>query len=222
MSDKITSKNRPKVYVEDRYAAAFCDALHETTTKVWEDVELFKRQLFAHTATEAGFGLWTDFLSITNKISSGGKLPLILEHLQSDCTFTKNSVDSIIKKVLGSILYTITEGVNTVSIVLPDSVEKAKVSALKLELEKIRPLHINVKVRTVSTSDEPVAFYISSKTGELLMSVPDNYYGEFDPSTMEGASIAFEATNGNLVLEAPDDYAGAVFAIRNGNLEVRY
>lgn len=222
MSDKITSKNRPKVYVEDRYAAAFCDALHETTTKVWEDVELFKRQLFAHTATEAGFGLWTDFLSITNKISSGGKLPLILEHLQSDCTFTKNSVDSRIKKVLGSILYTITEGVNTVSIVLPDSVEKAKVSALKLELEKIRPLHINVKVRTVSTSDEPVAFYISSKTGELLMSVPDNYYGEFDPSTMEGASIAFEATNGNLVLEAPDDYAGAVFAIRNGNLEVRY
>lgn len=222
MSDKITSKNRPKVYGEDRYAAAFCNALHEATTKVWGDVELFKRQLFAHTATEAGFELWTDFLSITNKKSSGGKLPSILEHLQSDCTFTKNSVDARIKKVLGSILYTITEGVNTVSIVLPDSIEKAKVSALRLELEKIRPLHINVKVRTVSTSDEPVAFYISSKAGELMMSVPDNYYGEFDPSTMEGASIAFEATNGNLALEAPDDYAGAVFAIKNGNLEVRY
>lgn len=222
MNGKIYEKNRPKVYGNDRYAAMLCGALYTVTSKVWQDAEIFKAQLFACSATEDGYDLWSDYLSLTNKITTGGKFPSILEHLQSDCTFTKSSVDVRIKKVLGNILYTITEGVNTVSIVLPDSIEKAKVSALRLELEKIRPLHINVKVRTVSTSDEPVTFYISSKTGELMMSVPDNYYGEFDPSTMEGASIAFDVTNGNLMLETPDNYSGAVFSIRNGNLEVKY
>lgn len=222
MISKQHKRDCPKVYENDQYAVSFCKALQTALKKVWDDVEKFKAQLFASTTTEDGYELWSDYLSLTNKITAGGKFPLILEHLQSDCTFTKSSVDARIKKVLGNILYTITEGVNTISIVLPDSVEKAKVSTLRLELEKIKPLHINIKVRTVSTSDEPVAFYISSKTGELMMSVPNNYYGEFDPSTMEGASIAFDATNGKLTLETPDDYSGAVFSIRNGNLEVKY
>lgn len=221
MSGKIYKKDRPKVYENDHYAAEICGALYTATVKVWNDVEIFKAQLFATSISEDGYDLWANYLSLTNR-SAGGKLPSILDHLQSDCSFTKSSVDARIKKVLGNVLYTITEGVNTVSIILPDSIEKEKISSLKIELEKIRPLHINVKVRTVSTSDEPVTFYISAKTGELIMSIPDNYYGEFDPSTMEGASIAFDSTNGNLTLKAPDDYSGAVFLIRNGNLEVKH
>lgn len=220
MISKIHGRDSPKVYEKDRYAAVFCEALHLATTKVWSDAEKFKAQLFAHTATEAGYELWLSYLSLTNKTTSRNKLPTILEHLQSDCSFTRSSVDARIKKILGNVFYAVTEGVNSVSILIPDSISEAKVSALRIELEKIRPLHLNLKVRLVPISNEMVSFYISPETGELVMEIPENYYGEFDPSTMENVSITFNATNGNLQLNAPADYSGAEFAIEKGKMEV--
>lgn len=141
--------DRPAVMERDTYASGICPALLRGAKTIWADIAAYTDELFAATATELGFPLWTDALGIKLTFAELAARGLsAADYLQRGGTFNAARITEIAEKCLGSRVaeIKISEESNLVIITMPSGTTAEQFAAMYDAIEAERPLHVDVRL----------------------------------------------------------------------------
>ena len=91
------------VYTSDAYALDVTDAIAAAGTEpAWQDVEIFKKQLFAKSVNADGYALWAEYIGTPNTVMpANGDISALTDKLQSTGDFTRAAIDALIVATMG-------------------------------------------------------------------------------------------------------------------------
>lgn len=144
------------VYTSDAYALDVTDAIAAAGTEpAWQDVEIFKKQLFAKSVNADGYALWAEYIGAPNTVMPADEdVSALTDKLQSTGDFTRAAIDALIATIMGKAKYTVTEGIGTLSIIFPAGTDTASIAKLRSVVNRLRPLHVTVDIHA-DTNDKP-------------------------------------------------------------------
>ncbi|MBR5949119.1 MAG: hypothetical protein IKZ82_10835 [Clostridia bacterium] len=146
MSEARIIKCRPRILENDTYAASVCPAIYAAATAALTDAEAFREELFAATATEAGYPYWADALGlkIDYLVATSIRRIGLRWYLQRGGTFNMAYLRELVSGYAGSSEITFAEDVNQLTITIPSSMPAEQFERMRKSIEAQKPMHLTV------------------------------------------------------------------------------
>lgn len=146
MSVTRTENDRPRILDNDPYAEYICPALYHAAAEAMTDAEAFLEELFAATATEAGYPYWADALGIKVSYDIARMIRRLglPWYLQRGGTFTINYFRELVSPYVNPESLVIEEDVNELRVTVPSTMDADRFQQMTRLIDAQKPAHLRI------------------------------------------------------------------------------